>query len=211
MSLPEDPKERKGIPLWSGLFKYFPDALAEVARCSQVGGDQHAPGEPLSWIRGKSMDQEDCLLRHLMQSGTVDADGVPHSAKVAWRALAILQLELEARDAAQDTERDGDFPGPTAEARDYPPWASWEWATVCYPPRPGCVPPDAPWEEATLATGERVPIWYSGDAVYIHDPHDPRPYVWKPALAEYFYGPALTPELGEQCRRFYERHHRAEP
>lgn len=41
------------------------------------------------------MDQEDTLLRHLWESGTVDIDGHRHSAKVAWRALAMLQLEIE--------------------------------------------------------------------------------------------------------------------
>lgn len=93
--LPVDAKERKKIPLYSGLVKYFPDALVEVARVSQRGNDQHNPGEPLHWARGKSMDQEDTLLRHLFDAGTLDADGLRHSAKVAWRALAMLQLEIE--------------------------------------------------------------------------------------------------------------------
>jgi hypothetical protein len=30
-----------------------------------------------------------------MAAGTMDADGVRHSAKVAWRALANLQKEIE--------------------------------------------------------------------------------------------------------------------
>ena len=30
-----------------------------------------------------------------MEAGTTDSDGVKHSAKVAWRALANLQKELE--------------------------------------------------------------------------------------------------------------------
>ena len=94
--LPTDAKERKRIPLYSGLVKYFPDALIAVAALSQVGSDQHHPGQPLHWERGKSTDHEDTLLRHLMESGTVDTDGVRHSTKVAWRALAKLQLELEA-------------------------------------------------------------------------------------------------------------------
>lgn len=87
--------ERKRIPLWSGLFKYFPDALVAVASVSQVGNDQHNPGQPLHWDKTKSTDQHDTLLRHLLESGTIDSDGVRHSAKVAWRALALLQLEIE--------------------------------------------------------------------------------------------------------------------
>lgn len=97
MTLPTDPKDRKALPLYSGLIRYFPDALIEVARCSQAGNDQHNPGQPLHWSREKSKDHHDCAARHLWEAGTVDVDGVPHSAKLVWRCLAILQLEIEAR------------------------------------------------------------------------------------------------------------------
>lgn len=93
--LPTDPAERKGIPIVSGVLDYFPAALAEVARVSKAGNDQHNPGQPIHWARGKSTDQADTLVRHLMERGTVDSDGMRHSAKVAWRALALLQTELE--------------------------------------------------------------------------------------------------------------------
>ena len=94
--LPTDPKERKKIPLWSGLMQYFPDALIEVAKLSYIGNEQHNSGEPLHWAREKSSDQEDTILRHLMEGGTVDSDGCRHSTKLAWRSLAKLQLEIEA-------------------------------------------------------------------------------------------------------------------
>jgi hypothetical protein len=94
--LPTDPKERKKIPLWSGLMKYFPDALIAVAKVSYAGNEQHNPGQKLQWSREKSSDHEDTLLRHLMESGSVDSDGQLHSAKLVWRALAKLQLEIEA-------------------------------------------------------------------------------------------------------------------
>ena len=93
--LPTDAKERKKIPLATGLLDYFPDALAAVANLSYVGNEQHNPGQPLHWARHKSTDQADTLMRHLLERGTLDSDGVRHSTKVAWRALAILQLELE--------------------------------------------------------------------------------------------------------------------
>jgi hypothetical protein len=96
MTLPTDREERKHVPIYSGVLRYFPDALAAVAHCSWVGNEQHNPGEPLHWARGKSTDEHDALVRHLMEAGTVDTDGVRHSAKVAWRALAALQKELEA-------------------------------------------------------------------------------------------------------------------
>jgi hypothetical protein len=94
--LPEDSKSRKEIPLARGLVDYFPDALARVAAVSYAGSKQHHPGEELHWDRSKSTDHADCLLRHFFERGKLDTDGIRHSAKVAWRALAMLQLEIEA-------------------------------------------------------------------------------------------------------------------
>lgn len=93
--LPENPKERKSIPICTGVLDYFPLALAEVAKTSKAGNDQHNPGQPLHWAKGKSIDHADCIIRHLIDRGTVDTDGIRHSAKVAWRALALLQTEIE--------------------------------------------------------------------------------------------------------------------
>ena len=47
VKLPTDPKERKKIPIYSGVLKYFPDAIAAVAAVSFAGNEQHNPGEPL--------------------------------------------------------------------------------------------------------------------------------------------------------------------
>jgi hypothetical protein len=80
----------------TGLVDYFKDALAEVAHVSFVGNRQHNPGQPLHWARGKSTDHSDCIMRHFAERGTIDVDGERHSAKLAWRALALLQQELEA-------------------------------------------------------------------------------------------------------------------
>jgi hypothetical protein len=87
--------DRKKYPLFSGVIKYFPDAIMEVARCSYAGNEQHHPDKPLHWDRSKSNDHLDAMLRHTVQAGQIDTDGVRHSAKVAWRALANLQMELE--------------------------------------------------------------------------------------------------------------------
>ena len=95
MSLPSDAKDRKTYPIASGVIDYFPDALAEIAHVSWVGNEQHNPGTPLHWDRSKSTDEADALIRHFVQRGTVDSDGLRHSAKVAWRALAMLQKEIE--------------------------------------------------------------------------------------------------------------------
>ena len=102
MSLPTDAKSRKNVPIFSGVLRYFPDALAAVAACSKAGNDQHNPGKDLFWDRSKSGDELDALTRHLMEAGTVDTDGIAHSAKVAWRALANLQKELEEANADED-------------------------------------------------------------------------------------------------------------
>jgi hypothetical protein len=52
--------------------------------------------------RGKSMDHPDCIVRHLTERGKFDIvviggveHQVRHSAALAWRALALLQEELE--------------------------------------------------------------------------------------------------------------------
>lgn len=96
---PTDAKERKQVPLASGVLDYFPSALIEIAKVSFAGNEQHNPGEPLHWSRGKSTDQDDTIIRHFMERGKIDTDGQRHSAKLAWRALALLQLELEAEGA----------------------------------------------------------------------------------------------------------------
>ena len=86
---------RKDYPVWTGVINYFPDALMEVSRVSKIGNDQHHKGKPLHWDKSKSMDHLDALTRHLIDCGTLDDDGIPHDAKVAWRALANLQKYIE--------------------------------------------------------------------------------------------------------------------
>lgn len=105
--LPTEPKKRKEYPIVSGCLDYFPDALVAVAGVSFVGNEQHNPGQPLHWDRSKSTDEADALGRHLLQRGTLDSDGVRHSAKVAWRALALLQKEIEAERNVPMSEQGG--------------------------------------------------------------------------------------------------------
>ena len=88
-------EDRKNRPIARGVLDYFPDALAEVALVSKTGNDQHNPGQPLHWAKEKSTDHVDCIIRHLIDRGKLDGDGMRHSAKVAWRALALLQTELD--------------------------------------------------------------------------------------------------------------------
>ncbi len=90
--LPSDPAARKLLPIGTAVLDYFPLALAEVARVSLVGQRQHGT---VGWDRSKSTDEADALVRHFLQRGGRDVDGLLHSAKLAWRALALLQKECE--------------------------------------------------------------------------------------------------------------------
>lgn len=99
-TLPEDADKRNEFPMAEGLLYYFPAALAYVAYISKVGNDQHNPGEPLHWARNKSTDHANKIMRHLTDAGLKDADGIRHSGRLAWRALALLQEELEREEGA---------------------------------------------------------------------------------------------------------------
>lgn len=96
MIIPSDDRIRKEAPLFRGLLGYFPAALFFVAKHSYESDKKHNPQstEGPTWARGKSSDHADCVLRHL-----IDAQGperLYHLTAVAWRALALLQEELEA-------------------------------------------------------------------------------------------------------------------
>jgi len=93
--LPEDPQERKKIPIYSGVIKYFPRAIIALAKKSAEGNEQHNPGTELHWDRSKSGDELDAHMRHL-----IEEDWVAH----AWRAMANLEKFLEKED-----ERNLDF------------------------------------------------------------------------------------------------------
>lgn len=95
-TLSTDSTVRKSTPVARGFLDYFPAAMAAVAQLSRAGNDKHNPGEDMHHARSKSGDHADCIMRHLMERGTIDPeDNIRHSAKVAWRAMALLQEELE--------------------------------------------------------------------------------------------------------------------
>ena len=94
----KDKEKRKQLPVYSGVLKYFPDAIAEVSKVSRAGNEQHNPDKTLHWDRSKSTDELDALTRHLLEAGKLDTDGIRHSAKIAWRALSNLQKEIEEGD-----------------------------------------------------------------------------------------------------------------
>lgn len=89
-TLPNDSAARKQYPIHDVLFGQFPAAVVAVAHHSWKGNNKHNPGLPLQDNRSKSMDDADCILRHLAEG---DYEGV------AWRALRLLQRKLEAEGA----------------------------------------------------------------------------------------------------------------
>jgi hypothetical protein len=111
--------------------------MIEVAKLSYVGNQQHNPGEPLHWAREKSTDQEDTLLRHLMEKGTVDTDGIRHIIKACWRCLASAELELEAARKEQQTSQIS----PTADKVTFRPRTAEDifGSPLSVIPRPYCI------------------------------------------------------------------------
>lgn len=102
MSLPTDAAARKALPVYTYITGYFPDALLAEVAVAVAGNEQHNPGEPLHWARGKSPDQMDCAFRHMMdhKRNPRDTDGQYHLAKAIWRLKAELQLQIESDNAA---------------------------------------------------------------------------------------------------------------
>ena len=108
--MPAGSQDRKDTPVFSGFMKYFPLAMAEVARLSKVGNDKHNPNQPLHWDRTKSLDHGDCIARHQLDAGTIDdEDGFYHDVKVAWRAMAQLETLLEENLVGEELINDPTF------------------------------------------------------------------------------------------------------
>lgn len=102
-TLPIDSTERKNYPLFRGLLRYFPAALAGVSKTSKLGNDKHNPNEEMHHARGKSGDHGDCILRHLIDtedllaalnrntSGATSEAVLNEVNQLTWRVLAFSQ------------------------------------------------------------------------------------------------------------------------
>ena len=101
-------QQRKDMPVFSGVLSYFPDAILYLSEISKAGNDKHNPGQPLHWDRSKSTDEPDAMVRHTIDraKGIIfDTDGFRHSGRIAWRAMAFLQKELEDANKLPTTKR----------------------------------------------------------------------------------------------------------
>jgi hypothetical protein len=113
---PSDDKARKGMPIFKLITRYFPKALREVTKVSVANNVRYNPDKDpfdINWARGKSADQLGSSLRHMLErevDGKVFEDVPPEVTAVtgiekvyvlaenAWRALAALEIEIEAQE-----------------------------------------------------------------------------------------------------------------
>jgi|TARA_R110000851_G_scaffold38098_5_gene97964 hypothetical protein len=84
--LTHDNEKRKRLPLFTGAVMYFPDALLAVSHVSVGGNNQYHPEKHLHWDKNQPHDHLDSLMRHAVEG---------EWEKVAWRALAQLQNEID--------------------------------------------------------------------------------------------------------------------
>lgn len=96
--------ERKQMPVYRGTLKYFPDALMIVAMLSKRADLKHSPeADPddldrPKWVRHKSADHGDCVVRHQLDVGDMDKElGLDYAVHVAWRGLAQLQELIDSQ------------------------------------------------------------------------------------------------------------------
>ena len=113
----ENDKERKNTPVFKMRTRYFPKALREVTKVCVANNVRYNPDrEPadINWARDKSKDQLGSLDRHITErevdgkvfeaidpaiAAKVGFDRIYVMAEAAWRALAQLELDIEAMEA----------------------------------------------------------------------------------------------------------------
>jgi hypothetical protein len=98
LTLGYDSDERKRTPMLATVFGYFAAAMAGLARHCVRSNEKHNKGEPVHWARGKSMDHDECSLRHLVDSAEIRAwirRNVGHPEYE--RVLTMLEHELDAK------------------------------------------------------------------------------------------------------------------
>ncbi len=66
----------------------------------------------MHWDRSKSTDHRNKIMRHLVDTGKLDDKGQRHSTMVAWRALALLQSELELAEGLPPSRASRNTPAP---------------------------------------------------------------------------------------------------
>ena len=92
-----DPKKTKFLRYF---FRKFPRAIQAVAEVSKDGDAKHS-GAVRSYLSVENGHQEfsEAMMRHIfdeIMTGPIDSeDGKLHAARIAWAALARLEIQLE--------------------------------------------------------------------------------------------------------------------
>jgi len=120
---PENDRDRKMLPVFKMITRYFPKALREVTRVCVANNVRYSPDREaadITWARGKSTDQLGSAFRHMLESAVdgrvfepvpaavTAATGIERSyvlAEAAWRVLAALELEIEAHEANERSQQ----------------------------------------------------------------------------------------------------------
>jgi hypothetical protein len=104
MILPEDPQERKNLPMWRACLMFFPKTFVAITKLSMKGQKQHKYNEgDIHWDRSKSKDDWDSLIRHMfnLQEAIKNKDvaGIrEHAPAISWRGNAISEKALDLAD-----------------------------------------------------------------------------------------------------------------
>jgi hypothetical protein len=101
-------KQNKGkVPVYQGCLMYFPRALQAVSQVSEYGTKKYdVPFTTQGWRLVPADELRDALVRHILDRvidgdvNSVDGD-LLHQAQVAWEALAVLEVMLEANAKAK--------------------------------------------------------------------------------------------------------------
>lgn len=99
-------KDLNKLPYYTVLFKQFPNAIAEVIRCSKAGNNKYHETDKdwqnFSRVENAETRYKNAMLRHMMEEGEVEDmiqyGGMSHEGAVVWNALADLEVNLRNRD-----------------------------------------------------------------------------------------------------------------
>ncbi len=88
------------VPVFQGVFQYFPKALMAIGEVSRFGAAKHNKGVmPTEWRRFPAVIYSDSLMRHVLAEtqGQINdpESNLLHAAHAAWNALARLELVLD--------------------------------------------------------------------------------------------------------------------
>lgn len=118
----DDDKVRKMLVVFDYICHYCPKAMREITKVAVANNVRYNPGRApndINWARDKSKDQLGSLFRHMLErrvdgkifepidpeiAKVVGFDEVYVMAEAAWRALAQLELDIEAWETAQQAQ-----------------------------------------------------------------------------------------------------------